>query len=263
VIQEAAAFELEVRGVLARGEFHFAQDANVGGARVDFVVYRDDVPLAALEVSAPSNAYAAEKLLIKRRFAQDYAKGLSGLPVLIVIPDRLRDRAHGDIVPLGGLLERLRSLIPKLAHAQAQALIQPAAANTLFASMPFSDEYVDTLRAIRYAGKKIGLVTVRIDHDYEATDVVEKIKAGIRAAKLVVVDVSEARPSVLHEYGFAEAVPGKRIIAISSTALADLPFNVRNNTTLAYVRGNYIPMRRRLLTACRDAAADGFAPAPR
>ena len=260
-MREAADFEQQVADLLVRNDIPHAREANVGGGRVDFLVYRQDVPLVALEVSAPSVEYAAEKLLLKRRFAMDYAHGLSGLPVLIVVPDRLRDLAHGDIVPISILVERLEALVPRLGHAQAQALIQPAAAETLFASMPFSEEYRDTLRAIRYAGKKIGLVTNRVDHDYEATDVVAKIRAGIRAARLVVVDVSGARPSVLHEYGFAEAVP-RAIIAICSTPLADLPFNVRNNTTIPYVRGNYIPLRRRLLAACREAAANGYAPPP-
>jgi hypothetical protein len=127
--------------------------------------------------------------------------------------------------------------------------------------MPFADEYIDTLKAIRYAGKKVGLVTNRVDHDYEATDVVNKIKSGIMAARLVVVDVSTARPSVLHEYGYAEAIP-RRIVAISSTPLSDLPFNVRNNTTMPYVRGNYVELRRGLLAAFKDAAAAGFAPPP-
>jgi hypothetical protein len=127
---EVANFERQVAAVLAAGGFRVVENAYVGGARVDFLVYQEDLPLAALEMSAPSDRYATEKLSIKRRFTIDYAHGLSGLPVLIVVPDRLERLAFGDIVPFSRLLDRLGAIVPRVGHAQAQALIQPAAADT-------------------------------------------------------------------------------------------------------------------------------------
>ena len=67
----------------------------------------------------------------------------------------------------------------------------------------------------------------------------------IRAAKVVVADLSDSRPNVLHEVGFAEALQ-KPVIQICSTPTANLPFNVRNNQTIKYSIGQAAKLRKRL-----------------
>ena len=59
------------------------------------------------------------------------------------------------------------------------------------------------------------------------------------------VDVSDSRPNVLHEIGFAEAL-GKPVIQICSTGTNALPFNVRNNQTIPYSIGQTAKLRKRL-----------------
>jgi nucleoside 2-deoxyribosyltransferase len=67
----------------------------------------------------------------------------------------------------------------------------------------------------------------------------------IRAAKVVVADLSDSRPNVLHEVGYAEAL-SKSIIQICSTPTKDLPFNVRNNRTISYKLGQTAKLKTRL-----------------
>jgi hypothetical protein len=251
---EAADFASEVQSTLEGGDFGFRREVGLAGSRVDFLVLGPaGYPLAALEVTTPRLEQAPQRLHLSLLVAASYGETLRGLPVLVVVPDSLESLADNRrIVVLSRLTERLRELAPVgLANAQAAALIQPASTRTVFASMPFSEGYVDTFKAIRYAARKVDAVAVRVDHDYAASDVVARIKAGINESAFVVVDVSEGRPSVLHEYGFAEAA-SKPIIAITSTGRDALPFNVRNNTTHQYVRGNYVPLRRLLLAAFRE-----------
>jgi hypothetical protein len=182
--------------------------------------------------------------------------GLRGLEVLIVVPDDLALLADGHrIIAISALLDRLRRLVsPPNARRTALIAIQPPGAPSVFVSMPFSDSYVDTFKAIRKAAHSCGLVAVRVDHDaYLAVDVVSQIKLQIGNAAFVLVDVSELRPNVLHEYGYAEG-HGKPVIAITSTGVGTLPFNIRNNVTLSYVRGNSEPLRRQLTIAFKKQA---------
>lgn len=247
-------FASQVEATLDRARFAVLRDVGLAGGRVDFVVLgREDLPVAALELKSPSLNEAPQSLFLGVRLAESYAATSRGLPVLVVVPDHLRTLADNRrIIALSSLTDRLREIDPdRRGHARAAVLIQPATSRTIFASMPYAEAYVDTFKAIRYAAKKVDAVAVRVDHDLAADDVVARIKAGIRDSELVVVDVSESRPSVLHEYGFAEAV-GKPIVAITSTGIAVLPFNVSSNLTHQYVRGNVLPLRRLLVTAFKQ-----------
>ena len=58
----------------------------------------------------------------------------------------------------------------------------------------------------------------------------------------MIADLSEAKPNVLFETGYAHAL-GKPCIHICSTPLAELPFDVRNWNTLAYEPGRTAALR--------------------
>ena len=70
----------------------------------------------------------------------------------------------------------------------------------------------------------------------------------------VIVDLSESKPNVLYEAGYAHA-KGKATVHICSTDLTALPFDVRNWNTLSYKRGQTAhlrePLTRRLKAALR------------
>jgi nucleoside 2-deoxyribosyltransferase len=90
-----------------------------------------------------------------------------------------------------------------------------------------------------------GAIAERVDHNGSSGNVVAQIQSMIRAAKVVVADLSDSRPNVLHEVGFAEALE-KPVIQICSTATSDLPFNVRNNQTIKYSIGQAAKLGKRL-----------------
>jgi nucleoside 2-deoxyribosyltransferase len=113
--------------------------------------------------------------------------------------------------------------------------------------MPFSGKYDDTyLVAIGPAALESGALPKRADYDGSLGNIVSDIQAMIRAAKVVVADLSESRPNVLHEVGYAEAMR-KPVIQICSTPLTQMPFNVRNNHTVEYTLGQTSRLRTRLL----------------
>src|SRR6185436_18988176 len=127
------------------------------------------------------------------------------------------------------------------------------AVRTIFAAMPFSGLYEDAFFvAITYAAEKVGAAAKRVDQDPFEGDVVERIETLIRSSAAVVADLSESRPNVLYEVGFARAL-GIPTIPICSTPLSDLPFDVRNWNTLAYAKGRTHELRERLAERIRAA----------
>ena len=62
---------------------------------------------------------------------------------------------------------------------------------------------------------------------------------------MIIADISESRPNVLHEVGFAEALKIP-VIQICSTPINQLPFNVRNNQTIQYSIGQSARLRKKL-----------------
>lgn len=254
---------------LDREGIAYRREVGLAGSRVDFVVLGSwGGPVAALEVRQPTPGQAINRLRIDLLLARTYTEFLRGIRVFVVTTDVFAANFSEDegIVPISGLVNRLKPLLQvRSASAQAAALIQPASTPTVFVSMPLAEEYIDTFaRAIRPAARAAGLVAVQLGHDPASGDIVDRIKREIRASTFVVADVSESRPSVLHEYGFAEAVP-RPVVAITSTGTAALPFNVRNNTTHTYACGNTAPLRRVLLKVFRkEVLAAGLTlPPPR
>jgi nucleoside 2-deoxyribosyltransferase len=86
------------------------------------------------------------------------------------------------------------------------------------------------------AAQIVGATCTRIDHQEFVGDIVAEIKRSIEASVAVIADLSESRPNVLYELGYADART-KPTIQVCSTDLNQLPFDVRNVSTIAYTRG--------------------------
>ena len=65
----------------------------------------------------------------------------------------------------------------------------------------------------------------RVDRREFQGNVVEEIDRLIRKASAVIVDLSESKPNVLYEAGFAHALK-KPCVHICSTPMDKLPFDV-------------------------------------
>lgn len=125
--------------------------------------------------------------------------------------------------------------------------------------MPFSREYDDVFFvSMAHAADSVGATCKRVDREDFEGDVVEEIKRLIRESVAVIADLSEARPNVLYEVGYAHALL-KPTVPICSTALGELPFDVRNWNTLEYTRGRTHqlrdPLARRLKAAIAKRSA--------
>ena len=129
--------------------------------------------------------------------------------------------------------------------------VRKAPDRTIFAAMPFAKIYDDTFEVgIQGACLKLGYKAVRVDHQNFVGDIVAEIKKLIKKSAAVVGDLSDGRPNVLYEIGYAEAAK-RNVVQICSTPMENIPFDVRNNRTIPYEKGQTTKLKERLIRELR------------
>ena len=125
--------------------------------------------------------------------------------------------------------------------------ILPISKRRIFAAMPFEPKYDDTyFVAMKKASAQAGFDCGRVDEDPRTGDIVKLILKMIEECEIVIVDLSESKPNVLYELGFAEGI-NRKIIQICSTPLVNMPFDVSHNKTIEYQLGQTNSLKRRIL----------------
>lgn len=240
----------EVENLLREGNWKYEKEVVLGDARPDFVVTTENGDHVVVEVKAwePTVDNMARALHQAQRY-KELSRAAAAL-VVTATGKAAPMESGGGVVSTAQFLASLASLALKAAQTKSKSpepqSSRPSPKKIVFASMPFATQYDDTfLVAIEPAALTNGAIAERVDHSGMAGNVVSQIQMMIKAAKVVVADLSDSRPNVLHEVGFAEAL-GKPIIQICSTSMAALPFNVRNNQTVPYVIGQAVRLRKRL-----------------
>ncbi len=252
----------EVEKLLREGKWKFKKETVVGEARADFLVTTESGDRIVLEVKAwKSNPENTVRALHQ---AQRYKELCKAEAAFVITPagEGISLSAGGGVVAVTDLVTTLTTFQQQLAATKTSSKKSgkkqsatppptpphPPSPKKVFASMPFAMQYDDTfLVAIQPAAINLGAIAERVDHNGQAGNVITQIQTMIKAAKVIVADLSESRPNVLHEVGYAEAL-GKSVIQICSTPSSDLPFNVRNNQTIQYSIGQTAKLRKRLET---------------
>lgn len=72
--------------------------------------------------------------------------------------------------------------------------------------MPFSAEFNDVYAAIRRVCDKLGVEVQRLDKPAFDENLHETAQKAIRAADIVVADITDFNPNVMHEVGYAQAL---------------------------------------------------------
>jgi hypothetical protein len=265
----AKIFEDKLENLLREAGIPYRRQPSIGGLRPDFIVSGPHGEKVVLEVKMwdPRGGNTARAF----RQVQLYKKATGADEALIVMPDLKKNYKREGVVKLDAVIPALRRIFnlpaedeqkrklpitegkPRIEKDRrpVQPAVSPAPARrTVFAAMPFASEYDDTyFIAMSHAAEQVGAECKRVDLKEFSGDIVTEIKRLINASAAVIVDLSEAKPNVLYEAGYAHALR-KPTVHICSTPLSDLPFDVRNWNTIAYRRGQTAllkePLTRRL-----------------
>jgi hypothetical protein len=273
--QKSSELELQVARVLRDAGVQFITHPAIGGVQPDFLVQAADGHSYVLEVKG----WASDRQHIERAVSQarlfQTATGADGAYVV------LADITEGD--PKRGFLalhevahwaagewsvadgpRRMKSHTKRVKVNRQRRRQTVGGKGTVsdrivFAAMPFSREYDDVFFVpMAHAAELVRATCRRVDKEDFEGDIVEEIKRLIRASVAVIADLSDARPNVLYELGYAHALR-KPTVPICCSPLNDLPFDVRNWNVLEYARGRTHQLREALARRLKAAISKGSA----
>jgi hypothetical protein len=235
-----------VSDVFDSKDLNYSSNVVVGNTSSDFFVVSPTGSTAVFEVKnwspSPANIRRASHM------SSLYLSASGADNAFIILPGRR------TISPSTGVIStsQVDNIVDtNIIHAPAKTRkstpeAKPIPKDHIFAAMPFAAIYDDTfLVAMKPAALELGYECIRVDHEHFSGDVVKEIKGLIKQSVLVVADLSDSRPNVLFELGYAEAsdIPFVQI----STDRNSLPFDVRNNKTLGYSIGQTTRLKSRLV----------------
>lgn len=246
------AFFSNISQNLREAGFNFQEQPIVGNAQPDFLIQTPEGHDIVVEVKQWEPT--SENIVRAMNQVKSYKNLTKASEAILVIADLKESIPEKGVISVDELINRIFELSEELSKSKKSKKSTKVKAvkpkknikKFVFASMPFDGKYDDTfLVAMRPAAIQLNYSCDRVDHDGTYGDIVKEIKKMINKSVAVIADLSESRPSVMHEVGYAEArkIP---IIQISSTDLNQLPFNVRNNTTISYDIGQTARLRGRI-----------------
>lgn len=109
----------------------------------------------------------------------------------------------------------------------------PPTSKIVFVAMPFSDDFEDVYQfGIYQTVHRCGYVCEKVDESVYAGSIVDRIVAGIQSAEFVIADLTEARPNVYLEVGFAWGL-NKPVILVAKEG-ERLHFDLSHHKCLFY-----------------------------
>ncbi|HXV84452.1 MAG TPA: hypothetical protein VEG60_31775 [Candidatus Binatia bacterium] len=247
--EQEKSFEKQVADQLREAGLKFDTKKALAGLAPDFIVYAPDGRQFIVEVKNwdfPGLTTEAS------RQVQLYQDAMNVDGAFVVIPSLKRSLPSKGVVSLDGLVPALQAEL-EITKSRSNP---PEATNVerlIFAAMPFAPQYEDVFFiAMRYAAEQVGAVCDRVDRREFQGNVVDEIQKLIRKSVAVFVDLSEAKPNVLYETGYAHALK-KPCIHICSTPLDKLPFDVLQWKTTKYNPGQIHKLRKELAQRLKEA----------
>jgi hypothetical protein len=122
------------------------------------------------------------------------------------------DDSGGDVPSAGPAVSSLRPVnmpVPvggeeRSGVSSGPARTTSAAKKRVFVAMPFSEEFENVYEfGIYPAVRNCGFICERVDEAHFTGDILGRIKEGIETASLVIADLTEGRPNVYLEVGYA------------------------------------------------------------
>jgi hypothetical protein len=221
----------------------FVREKAIGGLAPDFIVYGPDGRQFIVETRSWDFPGLTMEASRQAQFYQDAAQTDGAF---VVIPSLKRSLPSRGVVTIDGLVPALMAEFQST-KARAKPSEVTKVEKLIFAAMPFAPQYEDVFFvAMSYAAEQVGAVCDRVDRREFQGNVVEEIHRMIRKSVAVIVDLSESKPNVLYEAGYAHALK-KPCIHICSTATDKLPFDVAQWKTTLYQPGRTHKLRKELV----------------
>ena len=109
---------------------------------------------------------------------------------------------------------------------EIEVSIQKGYAFVAMAIDPDLPGLVDTLDSIKEAANQLGIQAERVDEDLSGNRITDVILESIARAEFVIVDLTNSRPNVYYEAGYAHG-QGKKVIFVAEKG-TDVEFDLRD-----------------------------------
>jgi predicted Rossmann-fold nucleotide-binding protein len=250
VVAEAAASHPEITDTEEKDELRIlsyvlegkCQSHNVGTIMASS---RKDWDIGGLDASAPEVIQNAHAIVLLGGFygtfkAANWAR-LTRVPLLPffsfggaareVYKEEVRRfaKAYGDAIEQIEYDQVLKSISKNwndLAKDTVQLAAKLATTQSVLVCMSFTDkpEYKDLLASIKSVCGEFDFTAERIDESNLSKRIIPQILKQVRHAAFVIVDITEEKPNVYYELGFADGA-NKEVVLVAKKG-TDLPFNV-------------------------------------
>jgi hypothetical protein len=244
------SFEESVKRTLEKEGIDYLQGVYAGGTAADFFIQTPTSGSVILETkvwkATPENSAWA------RRIAESTKKGAKVNQAFVVIPGNTYLNPESGLISLYQIPEVIKNpVIKSQDKIKTPEILKLLPKHEIFVAMPFKDIYEDTFRVgIEPACTAVDSKCTRVDEEVFSGDIAERILADISKSDLVIADISENKPNVLFEYGYAKGLK-KPIIPICSTDFKNIPFDIRQEKTLEYKKGQTYKLKELLINNLR------------
>ena len=193
-----------------------------------------DRPVTTITAPIHGANYGYDVVESLQSMVAGFQQGLSErpLPKLATITFVERNVRRADLLARAiALLPPL--VVPEVGRAPSSPSEAPAARRRAFVAMPFSDDFEDVWQfGIYETVRRCGFACERVDEAAFAGSIADRIQDGIRGADFVIADLTDARPNVYLEVGYAWGV-GKQVILCAKEG-TKLHFDLAHHKCLFY-----------------------------
>jgi len=168
-----------------------------------------------------------------------------GMDMLTQVEDMI-DAAIGQVER--GALSAARS---RSVETLVQETPQAGYAFVAMSMNPEDKSLDDTLDAIKEIANDLGIHAERVDEQQENTPITDRILESIRRAEFVIVDLTDARPNVYYEAGYAQGL-GKLPVYVAKSGSA-VQFDLKNYPVIFWA--NYRELKAKLAERLKAVAA--------
>ena len=236
--------EERVRQSLSSAGLTFKTDVSSGGIQPDFVVQGSDGQLIIVQVKRTTTPQPGLWSRLRHQ-ASLYETALGADRAFFVVDSPESPTDVPAVVTPDQIAAKVKEALAQHKPPKNRLVLTETEA-TVFAAMPFAAEYDDVfLVAMTDAARAVNAKCYRVDKEDFTGEVIEHIRDSIEKSIAVIVDLSEAKPNVMYEAGYAHALR-RPTVHISSTPLSDLPFDVAGWNTLMYSKGQTTQLREPL-----------------
>jgi len=240
-----------IQNALENENITYDSNVGIGGVASDFLIYVPDGRKFAVDLKLWDKFDGFTTLAAKQ--SELYSTDIGVDKAFIVVDGLERSNYSTGVVTPDKFLPALHNAIAdkETERKLKSPTISKSPKKIIFAAMPFDKKYQDVFFiAMAEAAEKVNAVCKRVDQEEFSGDIVEEIKNLIDISVAVIADISESKPNVLYEVGYAHGKP-RPTVHICSTPLKELPFDISHWNTIKYRQGQTYKLGEKIYTQLR------------